>query len=490
MKERETFGSRLGFILVSAGCAIGLGNVWKFPYMAGKYGGAAFILIYLIFLVLLGLPVLVCEFAVGRASRKSTARAFHDLEPEGANFHNFSYMSMVSNYVLMMFYTMVAGWMLYYCYAMAAGKLAGKDSAQVADYFTGLQDSAGTMTLWMIIVVVLSFGVCSLGVQRGLEKITKVMMMCLLALIVVLAVHSLTLDGAMEGVKFYLVPDFAAMAEIGIGNVIFGALSQAFFTLSIGAGSMTIFGSYLGKDRSLLGESLHITILDTFVALMAGLIIIPACFAFGVEPGAGPGLVFITLPNVFNQMTGGKIWGALFFLFMSFAALSTVIAVFENILSFAMDLWGWKRNKAVLFNIVLLIILSMPAILGFGPWSGIQILGEGTNIMDLEDFIISNNILPLGSVIFVIFCASKNGWGWDNFIKEANTGKGIKFPTCIRNYMLWVIPIVVAIIYLKGYYDMFQPKGNTYLIPWMIVGIAMLILVGWIVFGHSKKNKK
>ena len=415
-KERETFGSRLGFILVSAGCAIGLGNVWKFPYMAGKYGGAAFILIYLVFLVLLGLPVLVCEFAVGRASRKSTARAFHDLEPEGANFHNFSYMSMVSNYVLMMFYTMVAGWMLYYCYAMASGKLTGKDSAQVADYFTGLQDSAGTMTLWMIIVVVLSFGVCSLGVQRGLEKITKVMMICLLALIVVLAVHSLTLDGAMEGVKFYLVPDFAAMAEIGIGNVIFGALSQAFFTLSIGAGSMTIFGSYLGKDRSLLGESLHITILDTFVALMAGLIIIPACFAFGVEPGAGPGLVFITLPNVFNQMTGGKIWGALFFLFMSFAALSTVIAVFENILSFAMDLWGWKRNKAVLFNIVLLIILSMPAILGFGPWSGIQILGEGTNIMDLEDFIISNNILPLGSVIFVIFCASKNGWGWDNFI--------------------------------------------------------------------------
>lgn len=259
MKERETFGSRLGFILVSAGCAIGLGNVWKFPYMAGKYGGAAFILIYLVFLVLLGLPVLVCEFAVGRASCKSTARAFHDLEPEGANFHNFSYMSMVSNYVLMMFYTMVAGWMLYYCYAMASGKLAGKDSAQVADYFTGLQDSAGTMTLWMIIVVVLSFGVCSLGVQRGLEKITKVMMICLLALIVVLAVHSLTLDGAMEGVKFYLVPDFAAMAEIGIGNVTFEALSQAFFTLSIGAGSMTIFGSYLGKDRSLLGESLHIT---------------------------------------------------------------------------------------------------------------------------------------------------------------------------------------------------------------------------------------
>ena len=486
MKERETFGSRLGFILVSAGCAIGLGNVWKFPYMAGKYGGAAFILIYLIFLVLLGLPVLVCEFAVGRASRKSTARAFHDLEPEGANFHNFSYMSMVSNYVLMMFYTMVAGWMLYYCYAMAAGKLAGKDSAQVADYFTGLQDSAGTMTLWMIIVVVLSFGVCSLGVQRGLEKITKVMMICLLALIVVLAVHSLTLDGAMEGVKFYLVPDFAAMAEIGIGNVIFGALSQAFFTLSIGAGSMTIFGSYLGKDRSLLGESLHITILDTFVALMAGLIIIPACFAFGVEPGAGPGLVFITLPNVFNQMTGGKIWGALFFLFMSFASLSTVIAVFENIISYSMDRKGWSRGKAVIVNMVAMILLSLPAVFGFNILSGIQPLGAGTNIMDLEDFIVSNNILPLGSVVFVMFCVSKYGWGWKNFIKEADTGEGLEFPANVQKYMLYVIPAIVVVIYLKGYYDMFSPKGPVVLTVWMIVSLLVLGLVGWIIFGKNK----
>ncbi|MDB8777398.1 MULTISPECIES: sodium-dependent transporter [unclassified Ruminococcus] len=486
MKERETFGSRLGFILVSAGCAIGLGNVWKFPYMAGKYGGAAFILIYLIFLVLLGLPVLVCEFAVGRASRKSTARAFHDLEPEGANFHNFSYMSMVSNYVLMMFYTMVAGWMLYYCYAMAAGKLDGKDSAQVADYFTGLQDSAGTMTLWMIIVVVLSFGVCSLGVQRGLEKITKVMMICLLALIVVLAVHSLTLDGAMEGVKFYLVPDFAAMAEIGIGNVIFGALSQAFFTLSIGAGSMTIFGSYLGKDRSLLGESLHITILDTFVALMAGLIIIPACFAFGVEPGAGPGLVFITLPNVFNQMTGGKIWGALFFLFMSFASLSTVIAVFENIISYSMDRKGWSRGKAVIVNMVAMILLSLPAVFGFNILSGIQPLGAGTNIMDLEDFIVSNNILPLGSVVFVMFCVSKYGWGWKRFIKEADTGEGLKFPANVQKYMLYVISAIVVVIYLKGYYDMFSPKGPVVLTVWMLVSLLVLGLVGWIIFGKNK----
>ena len=473
MKERETFGSRLGFILVSAGCAVGLGNVWKFPYMTGKYGGAAFILIYLAFLVLLGLPILVSEFAVGRSSRLSTARAFHKLEPEGSNFHKYSYMGMIGNYMLMMFYTMVAGWMMYYCYVMATGKLSGASSDEVSGFFSNLMTSTGTMTGWMIVAVLLSFGVCSLGLQNGIERITKVMMICLLALIVVLAVHSVTLDGAMEGVKFYLVPNLDNIREAGLGNVIFGALSQAFFTLSIGIGAMEIFGSYMGKERTLAGESINILILDTFVALMAGLIIIPACFAFNVEPGAGPGLVFITLPNVFNQMAGGRLWGALFFLFMSFA----------------MDLWGWKRNKAVIFNIVLIIILSMPAILGFGPWSGIQILGEGTNIMDLEDFIISNNILPLGSVIFVIFCASKNGWGWDNFIKEANTGKGIKFPTCIRNYMLWVIPVVVAIIYLKGYYDMFQPKGNTYLIPWMIVGIAMLVLVGWISFGHSKKKK-
>lgn len=488
MKEREKFGSRLGFILVSAGCAIGLGNVWKFPYMTGKYGGAAFILIYLAFLILLGLPILVAEFAVGRSSRLSTARAFHKLEPKDSNFHKYSYMGMLGNYMLMMFYTMVAGWMMYYCYVMAAGKLKDASAEQVGEYFTNMTASPGTMTGWMIVAVLLSFGICSLGLKNGIERITKVMMLCLLALIVVLAVHSVTLDGAMEGVKFYLVPNLDNIREAGIGNVIFGALSQSFFTLSIGIGAMEIFGSYMSKDHTLTGESLNILILDTFVALMAGLIIIPACFSFGVEPGAGPSLVFITLPNVFNQMAGGRIWGALFFLFMSFAALSTVIAVFENILSFAMDLWGWKRSKAVAVNIVLIIILSIPAVLGFNVLSGIQILGPGTNIMDLEDFIVSNNILPLGSLVFVIFCASKNGMGWDKFVEEANTGKGIKFPKFIRNYMLYVIPAVVAVIYLKGYYDMFKPKGMNYLIPWMIIGVAMLVLVGWISFGKSKKK--
>lgn len=378
---------------------------------------------------------------------------------------------------------------MYYCYVMATGKLAGADTEHVTEFFGNFQQSTGTMTFWMILAVLLAFGICSLGLQNGVERITKVMMLCLLALIVVLAVHSATLDGAMEGIKFYLVPNFENIKRAGIGNVIFGAMSQAFFTLSIGIGAMEIFGSYMKKDLTLAGESLNILVLDTFVALMAGMIIIPACFAFGVEPGAGPGLVFITLPNVFNQMMGGRIWGALFFLFMSFAALSTVIAVFENILSFAIDLWGWTRKKAVMVNIVLVIILSMPAVLGFGPWSGIQILGEGTNIMDLEDFIVSNNILPLGSVLFVLFCASKNGWGWENFLKEANTGKGVKFPKGIRPYMMIVLPVVVSIIYLKGYYDMFKPKGMTYFVPWMAVGVAMLALVGWIAFGHSKNKK-
>ena len=486
LKERETFGSRLGFILVSAGCAVGLGNVWKFPYMTGKYGGAAFILIYLVFLVLLGLPILVSEFAVGRSSRLSTARAFHKLEPEGSNFHKYSYMGMIGNYMLMMFYTMVAGWMMYYCYVMASGELSRASSEQITEFFGGLQKSTGTMTGWMIVAVLLSFGICSLGLQNGIEKITKVMMTCLLVLIVVLAVHSLTLDGAMEGVKFYLVPNLDNIKAAGLGNVIFGALSQAFFTLSIGIGAMEIFGSYMDKERTLAGESISILVLDTFVALMAGLIIIPACFAFNVEPGAGPGLVFITLPNVFNQMTGGKIWGALFFLFMSFASLSTVIAVFENIISYSMDRKGWSRGKAVIVNMVAMILLSLPAVFGFNILSGIQPLGAGTNIMDLEDFIVSNNILPLGSVVFVMFCVSKYGWGWKRFIKEADTGEGLKFPANVQKYMLYVIPAIVVVIYLKGYYDMFSPKGPVVLTVWMIVSLLVLGLVGWIIFGKNK----
>lgn len=490
VKEREKFGSRLGFILVSAGCAIGLGNVWKFPYMTGKYGGAAFILIYLVFLFVMGLPILVCEFSVGRASRQSAAKAFHALEKKGSNFHKYSYLGMTGNYMLMMFYTMVAGWTLYYCYATVTGKLAGANTEEINVFFGNMTSSAGTMTLWMIIAVVISFGICSLGFQNGIERISKFMMTCLLALIVVLAVNSFMLDGAMEGVKFYLVPNFENMKEAGIGNVIFGAMSQAFFTLSIGIGAMTVFGSHQGKERTLAGESVNVLILDTFVALMAGMIIIPACFAFGVEPGAGPSLIFITLPNIFNQMAGGRIWGGLFFLFLAFAALTTVVAVFENLLTFAMELWGWSRKKAVAVNLVAVILLSMPAVLGFNLWSGIQILGPGTNIMDLEDFIVSNNLLPLGSLVFVLFCAKKNGWGWENFIEEANEGTGLKFPKGLRPYMLYVIPAAISVIYLKGYWDMFSPKGLSYLIPWMIIGILMLALIAWICLGKSKENNK
>lgn len=490
MREREKFGSRLGFILVSAGCAIGLGNVWKFPYITGKFGGAAFIVIYLIFLLAMGLPIMVCEFSVGRGSRLSTAKAFHKLEQDGANFHKFSYMSMIGTYLLMMFYTMVAGWMMYYCFGTATGKFQG-NAEKVAGYFSGLQADPATMIFWMILVVVLSFGICSLGVQKGLERITKIMMICLLALIVVLAVNSVMLDGAAEGVKFYLVPNFDNIHKAGWGNVIFAAMSQAFFTLSIGMGSMEIMGSYLDKNRSIMGETVHITLLDTFVALMAGLTIIPACFAFGVEPGAGPGLIFITLPNVFNQMAGGRLWGSLFFLFMSFAALSTVVAVFESILSFGMELWGWSRKKAVVINIVLVIILSLPAVLGFNVLSGIQPLGAGSTIMDLEDFIVSNNVLPLGSLVFIVFCTNKRGWGWDNFIKEANTGHGLKFAkeTWMRLYMQIVIPAIVAFIFIKGYYDMFSQKGTVVFVTWMCIGFAMLGLVGWFCFGMTKKRK-
>lgn len=490
MKEREKFGSRLGFILVSAGCAVGLGNVWKFPYMCGQYGGAAFILIYLIFLAILGFPIMVCEFTVGRGSQKSCATSFKELEPEGSRYHNFGYFGIAGNYLLMMFYTMVAGWMLYYCWRSVTGEFTSGDLSpeQIGEKFGAMLDSAPTLTFWMAFAVVLAFGICSLGVQKGVEKITKVMMICLLGLIIVLAIHSVTLPGAMEGVKFYLIPDFGGMKEKGIGNVIFGAMSQAFFTLSIGLGSMAIFGSYLDKSRSLAGETVSITLLDTFVALMAGLIIIPACFSFGIEPGSGPSLIFITLPNIFNKMTGGRIWGSLFFLFLSFAALSTVIAVFENIISFAIDLWGWERKKAVLVNIVLVIALSMPCILGFNVLSGIQPLGPGTNIMDLEDFLVSSNLLPLGSIVYLTFCVTRYGWGWDNFIQEANAGQGMKFPQKLRGYMTYVLPLIVIFVYLKGYYDLFSPRGMNYLVPWMFVAVAFLLLIGFFIFGGKKKS--
>ena len=455
MKEREKFSSRLGFILISAGCAIGLGNVWRFPYITGLYGGAAFVLIYLFFLVIFGLPIMAMEFSVGRASRKSVATSFKELEPKGSKWHIFSYFAMAGNYLLMMFYTTVAGWMLAYFVKTVKGDFVGATPEQVGEAFGALVSQPGEMFFWMLIAVLLGFGICSLGLQKGVEKITKVMMSSLFVIMLILVIRSVTLPGAGEGLKFYLMPDFGKMMESGLFEVVFAAMGQAFFTLSIGIGSMAIFGSYIDKERSLMGESVSILCLDTSVALMAGLIIFPACFAFGVNPDSGPNLVFVTLPNIFNAMTGGRIWGSLFFVFMSFAALSTVIAVFENILSFAMDLWGWSRKKAVWVNAVAIVVLSIPCVLGFNLWSGWQPLGAGSNIMDLEDFIVSNNLLPIGSLVYLFFCVTRYGWGWDNFIDEVNAGKGMKFPKWMRIYVTYILPILVIFMFVQGYISKF-----------------------------------
>lgn len=455
MKQREKFSSRLGFILISAGCAIGIGNVWRFPYITGQYGGAAFVLIYLMFLLILGLPIMVMEFSVGRASQRSAARSFHILEPKGTKWHLYSYGAMLGNYLLMMFYTTVGGWMLAYFVKTAKGTFTGLTPSAVESVFNDMLANPVEMTIWMVITTVLGFGICSMGFQKGVERITKIMMVCLLGIMVLLCIKSLTLPNASEGVKFYLLPDFERLKENGLAQGIYAAMGQAFFTLSLGIGALAIFGSYIEKDRSLTGEAIQIGILDTFVALTAGLIIFPACFSFGVDQTQGVGLVFVTLPNVFNQMAGGRFWGALFFIFMSFAALSTIIAVFENILNFAMELWGWSRKKAVLINGAAILILSMPCILGFNVWSGFQPFGPGSTIQDLEDFIISNNLLPLGSLVYLLFCVTRYGWGWKNFVAEADTGNGLKFPKWARPYLTFVLPLIVLIIFVMGYYDKF-----------------------------------
>lgn len=455
MEKREHFSSRLGFILISAGCAIGLGNVWRFPYIVGQYGGAAFVLIYILFLVILGMPIMAMEFAVGRASQKSAARSFHVLEPKGTKWHIAGWSAMAGNYILMMFYTTVGGWMLAYIYKTITGEFEGLDAEGVGNVFNSMLGNAGEMITWMLIIVIIGFTVCAIGLQKGVEKITKAMMIALLGIMIVLCINSILLDNSSEGLKFYLVPDFGKMLDYGIWNVIYAAMSQAFFTLSLGIGAMAIFGSYISRDRSLMGESINICILDTCVAFMAGLIIFPACFSFGVNPGEGPGLVFVTLPNIFNQMAGGKIWGTLFFLFMTFAALSTIIAVFENTVSFMIDIKGWSRKKSVIFNGILITVLSIPCVLGFNVWSGFAPFGGTSTIQDLEDFIVSSNLLPLGSLAYLLFCVSKHGWGWENFIKEVDAGKGIKFPKWAKGYLKYVLPIIVIIIFVMGYYSKF-----------------------------------
>lgn len=453
--QREKFGSRLGFILISAGCAIGLGNVWRFPYITGKYGGAAFVLIYLVFLVLLGLPIMVMEFAVGRASQASVAMSFDRLEPLGTKWHWYKWFGMAGNYLLMMFYTTIGGWILLYVFKMAGGEFEGKNADEIAGVFGNLMEKPGLMTICMIVVVAVCFGIVCMGLQKGVEKITKKMMLLLLALMVILAIRSATLPGAGEGIRFYLLPDFKKAAESGMKEVIFAAMGQSFFTLSLGIGAIAIFGSYIDKKRRLTGEAVCVTILDTCVALIAGMIIFPASFAFGIQPDSGPSLIFITLPNIFNSMSGGRIWGTLFFLCMLFAAASTIIAVFENIIAFAMDLTNCSRAKAVVVNLIAIVILSLPCVLGFNVLSGFQPLGAGSNVLDLEDFIVSNNLLPLGSLVYLLFCTSRYGWGWKKFCEEANAGEGIKFPKWTRIYVSYILPLIVLFIFVQGYWSKF-----------------------------------
>lgn len=448
--EREKLGSRLGFILLSAGCAIGIGNVWKFPYVAGQNGGAIFILIYLFFLVVLGIPVMSMEFSMGRAAQKSPAKIYQQLEPKGSKWHIHSYFAIAGNYLLMMFYTVVAGWMLKYFVDMVTGTFVGMNAAQIGEHYNSVLADPVSQIFYMAVIVIGGFAICAIGLQNGLEKVTKVMMSSLLILLVVLAANTLFLEGAQEGLKYYLLPNWNTFMEIGPLNVIVAAMNQAFFTLSLGIGAMAIFGSYIDKDHALLGESINVGLLDTFVAIVAGLIVIPSCFAFGVEVGAGPGLIFVTLPNVFNAMPLGRIWGSAFFIFMTFAALSTVLAVFENIISSTMDLFGWDRKKACLINCILIFILSLPCALGFNVLQNIAPLGAGSTIMDLEDFLVSNILLPLGSLIFVLFCTWNLGWGWDNFSKEANMGKGLKVKPWMKNYCKYVLPVIIVVILVIG----------------------------------------
>lgn len=456
MEKREHLGSRLGFILLSAGCAIGIGNVWKFPYICGQYGGGIFVLIYLLFLVVLGIPVMTMEFAVGRAAQKSPAKMYDALGIRGSLWKAHGLAALVGNYLLMMFYTNVAGWMLRYFVGTAAGDYTGLDSAAVSGAFGSMLADPVRQTVYMAIVVLLGFAVCSLGLQKGLERVTKWMMSALILLMGVLAANSVFLEGGAEGLRFYLKPDLNRLLEAGVFNVVVAAMNQAFFTLSLGIGAMAIFGSYLNKDRALMGEAVNVAVLDTSVALCSGLIIFPACSAYGVAVDSGPDLIFITLPNIFNNMPLGRLWGSLFFMFMSFAALSTVLAVFECVIACVCDLTGWSRKKSCIVNCAAMLILSMPCILGFNVWADFQPLKAGKNIMDMEDFVVSNCLLPLGSLIFVLACTRKFGWGWDKFMTETNTGKGMKIQSWMRGYMTWVLPVIIIGLFAIGIWQFFR----------------------------------
>ena len=457
--SREKLGSRMGFLLLSAGCAIGLGNVWRFPYVTGLYGGATFVIIYIVFLVIFGLPLMTMEFSVGRGSQQSIGKSFRALEPKGTKWHIYGWFGMCGNYLLMMFYTTISGWLLAYLFKTAKGDFVGASPESIGEQFGAITSSAGQCIGWMIAICAIGMLICLGGLQKSVERITKFMMGALLLVMVVLAIRAITLPGAIDGLSFYLKPSLEGIREHGLWNVVYAAMGQSFFTLSIGIGSMAIFGSYLNKERSLFGEAVNVTILDTFVAIVAGLIIFPACFAYGVNPGSGPTLIFVTLPNIFANMPGGLLWGTLFFVFMVFAALSTVVAVFENIVASGMDIRGWSRKKSVLINLIAVPVLSLPCALGFNVWSKVAPLGEGSMILDLEDFIVSNNLLPIGCMVYLFFCFYKKGWGYENFLKEVNAGKGLKFPSKLKIYYKYILPLIVLLVFVMGYIDKFVPKS-------------------------------
>ncbi len=448
--SNEKLGSRIGFIFLSAGCAIGLGNVWKFPYITGQYGGGVFLILYFLMLIMFGIPVMTMEFAIGRASQKAPVHMYDDLEPKGSKWHIHGYVGMIGCVMLMMYYAVVAGWIINYFVKFVLGDFSGATPDYISEEFGAMLGSPTTNIIYLAIVVIISFTVCAIGLQSGLERITKYMMAALLILMVVLAFNSFTMPGSREGLKFFLLPDINRTKEIGFSTVLMGALNQAFFTLSIGTGAMAVFGSYIGKERSLFGESIHVTVLDTLVAVTAGLIMFPACFSYGIDVNAGPSLLFVTMPNVFANMALGRLWGTLFFLFMSFAALSTAFAVYENVIANFMELTGMNRKKTCVICGIAMFLIAIPCALGFNVWSGFMPLGEGTGVLDLEDFIVSNLLLPCGAIVYVIFCTVRYGWGWDSFIKEANTGKGAKMPQWLKNYMKYFVPLVLLIILVAG----------------------------------------
>jgi len=436
--ERERLGSRLGFILLSAGCAIGCGNVWKFPWMTGQNGGGGFVLVYVLCLILLGLPAMVMEFALGRASQASPVRMYQKLERPGQKWHIHGYFALLGNIALMAFYTVVTGWMMYYFIMFLTGKTADLG-------FVAMITNPGVNVIYLLIAVLLGFGILCFNLQGGLERVTKYLMAALFLLMIVLAVHSATLDGAKEGLSFYLIPDFKKITP----SVVVGAMNQAFFSLSLGIGSMAIFGSYIGKERSLLGESANVILLDTFVAIMAGFIIFPACFTYNIEVNAGPSLLFDTMATVFNNMAGGRVWGSLFFLFMVFAAFSTELAVFENILACVREMTGWSRPKGCIACGVGIFLLALTTALGYSVFH-FQPFADGSAWLDFWDFIVSTNLLPLGALIFSIFCCYKIGWGWDKFLEEANAGKGLKVKNWMKPIFKYFVPICVLVLYIIG----------------------------------------